>query len=503
MGFTKNKAWSIVIALILIIVFNVIMFMLPLEHGVLFWMGYSFEIFSIIFLLSVSLVLLNKSYINDKFHGLPVLSIGWLYFVIQTGLSVKQMTSVEFPYTYGIIFDVVLAAAASILLILTFAAGREIRHVEKEINEKVSYIRNLRADIELINVKDVEAANAINKLAEAVRFSDPMSHSLLSDIEHKIIEKFYVLKDNTDNASMVIAVCGDMQQLLKGRNEKCKALKNVQGPQREKDNSGGIIISGAFGIISIAILIALTICFVFIPNSKYNEAMVLYAQQRYDEAITAFSKLGNYKDSTYKIAEINEKIDDETYTAAESYYKEQNYVEALKLYSKLDDYKNSKDRIEQIYNKFATGGEIYFGTYKGNTIPWKILKTEQSRMLLITENPIEVLAFNNELKNITYETSSIRTWLNNDFLTEFSDEQKSRILKSEDELNDDIFILSEEEYKGYAETISFNTISDWWLRTKTDSGMMYVYGENSEVNTYGESVVRVMGVRPCVWINLK
>ena len=49
MGFTKNKAWSIVIALILIIVFNVTMFMLPLEHGVMFWMGYSFEIFSDIF----------------------------------------------------------------------------------------------------------------------------------------------------------------------------------------------------------------------------------------------------------------------------------------------------------------------------------------------------------------------------------------------------------------------------------------------------------------------
>ena len=502
MGFTKNKAWSIVIALILIIVFNVIMFMLPLEHGVMFWMGYSFEIFSIIFLLSVSLVLLNKSYINDKFHGLPVLSIGWLYFVIQTGLSVKQMTSVGFPYTYGIIFDVVLAAAASILLILTFAAGREIRHVEKEINEKVSYIRNLRADIELLNVKDVEAANAINKLAEAVRFSDPMSHSLLSDIEHKIIEKFYVLKDNTDNASMVIAVCGDMQQLLKERNEKCKALKNVQGPQREKDNSGGIIISGAFGIISIAILIALTICFAFIPNSKYNEAMVLYAQQRYDEAITAFSKLGNYKDSTYKIAEINEKIDDETYTAAESYYKEQNYVEALKLYSKLDDYKNSKDRIEQIYNKFATGGEIYFGTYKGNTIPWTILKTEQDRMLLITKDSVEKIAFNDEVKNITYENSTIRDWLNSDFINDFSTGQEERILKQTENSDDGIFILNKEEYDVYSKNLSLNIGTDWWLRTKTPAGMMFVTADG-DLNESGESVVRAMGVRPCVWINLR
>ena len=136
MGFTKNKAWSIVIALILITVFNVAMFTLPLEHGIMFWMGYSFEIFSVIFLLSVTLVLLNKSNINDKFHRLSALAVGWIYFVLQTGLSVKQMTSVEFPYAYGVIGDVVLAALASILLILTSAAGREIKQVEKQVKEK-------------------------------------------------------------------------------------------------------------------------------------------------------------------------------------------------------------------------------------------------------------------------------------------------------------------------------------------------------------------------------
>lgn len=499
MGFTKNKAWSIVIALILIIVFNVIMFILPLEHGVVFWMGYSFETFSVVFLLSTALLLLNKSDINDKIYGLPVLSVGWLYFVIQTVLSVKQMTSVQFPYTYGIICDVVLAGIACILLILTFAAGREISQAENEIGKKIFYIRNLRADIELLNVKDPEAADAINKLAEVVRFSDPMSHSQLSDIEHEISERFYILKDNADNASTVIAVCADMQQLLKERNEKCKILKKVPEPQKEKDNSGVGIVSVAFGAVSIAALIVLTTCFVFIPSSKYNEAMALYAQQRYDEATAAFTKLGNYKDSTYKISEINDKIIEKNYMLAESYYKEQNYVEALKLYSKLGDYKNSKDRIEQIYNKFATGGEIYFGTYKGSTIPWTIIKTEDDSMLMITEDSVENIAFNDEVKNISYENSTIRDWLNSDFIKDFSDGQKERILKKSD---DEIFILNKEEYEEYSKSLSQSTDADWWLRTKTPAGMMFV-NKDGKINENGESVVRAMGVRPCVWISLR
>lgn len=503
MGFTKNKAWSIVISLLALIVFNAIAFLLPVEHHIMFWMGYSFAIFSNLLLLVVTLVTLNKTNINDTFHGLPALSVAWIYFVVQIAFSTWQMTSTDFSYLGGIIGDTVLASITAVIIILIYAAVREIKETEKDIQEKVFYIKNLKSEIELLVVEDSKLAAQIKDLKDTVRFSDPMSHSQLTPLENKILNKFNVLKDNLDNSSIASTICDEMQQLLAERNKKCRLLKGVPEPKREQDNSGINILAITFGVLSVASIFVLVLCFVIIPNNKYHTAMALYNNEQYEEALVAFKDLGDYKDSILKANTIRDKIFDEKYQSAEDYYKSQRYVEAVKLYNELGDYKNSKDKIEQIYNKFAQGGKIYFGVYKNEPIAWKILKTEQSRMLLITENPIEVLAFNNELKNITYETSSIRTWLNNDFLTEFSEEQKSRILKSEDELNDDIFILSEEEYKGYAETISFNTISDWWLRTKTDSGMMYVYGENSEVNTYGESVVRVMGVRPCVWINLK
>ena len=190
MGFTKNKAWSVVIALIFAVAFNVIMFMLPLKHGIMFWMGYAFEMFSAVFLLLSAMVLLNKFDISGRFHALSALYVGWIYFVIQTVLSVKQMTSVQTSYMCGITADVILSAIACISLILTSAAQRKTVQTEKETYGKTSYIRNLRADIELLNAKDSDAANAINKLAEAVRFSDPMSHSMLFGLEHKISEKF-------------------------------------------------------------------------------------------------------------------------------------------------------------------------------------------------------------------------------------------------------------------------------------------------------------------------
>ena len=87
-------------------------------------------------------------------------------------------------------------------------------------------------------------------------------------------------------------------------------------------------------------------------------------------------------------------------------------------------------------------------------------------------------------------------------MEEFSIEQRGRIIKNVDEQNDDIFLLTKEQLKKYG-NVPLNTHGDWWLRDKTDAGMMFVYGEDETVNETGESVVRVMGVRPCVWISLK
>ncbi|MGN1203215.1 MAG: DUF6273 domain-containing protein [Eubacterium sp.] len=453
-------------------------------------------------MLAVTVITLNKSDINDTFHGLSALCIAWIYFIAQAALSIWQMVSFKFPYFYGIIADTVLAAAAIILLILTYAASVEIKANENKIAEKVFYIKNLQSDIELLVTNDVKLAGQIKDLRDTVRFSDPISHSQLTAVENKIENKFNLLKENIDNIGMATIICDEMQQLLADRNKKCKLLKNVPEPKKGKDNSGINILSVTFGILTAAAVFILVVCFVIVPNNKYNKAVSLYSGGQYEEALTAFEALGNYKDSLIKTHEIKEKILDEKYQSAEDCYKNQQYAEAVSIYNELGNYKDSKDKIEQIFNKLAIGDEIYFGFYQGVPIAWKILRTEKSRMLLITDSPVEQLAFNNELKNITYENSTIREWLNNEFLSEFSDEQISRILKT-DELNDNIFLLNEEEYRSYAENISFKTQSDWWLRTKTAAGMMFVSGESGEVNTYGESVVRNMGVRPCVWISLK
>lgn len=500
MGLTKNKAWSAVISILTLILFNAVSFLIPSYHSISFWMGYGFACFSNLFLLFVTIYTLSAPDKEKIFFRLSPLMIAWIYFIVQTAFSLYQMFGSNYPYFAVVITDIIIAVVMSVLLILSLIAEREIQQSESEIESKVFYIKKLKTDLDMLSTDNEKLFSKIKLLAEMVRFSDPMSHSNLKPIENKIENKFYMIRDNLDNISIALAACDDMEKLLNERNEKCKLFKHIPETKNKKDNSGIGIMAATFAIISFVLIVILTTSFIILPNGKYNEAMTLYNNGDYDMALLHFEKMGNYRNSVNMVNIINEKIIDKNYETAMEYYKNQQYNEALKLFEKIGDYKESKDMIEQIYNKLEVGGDIYFGEYNGVQLAWKILKTEKTRMLLILKNPIEDIAFNDELKNITYENSTIRKWLNNEFIDDFSETQKNRIIK-ENELNDNIFIFSTDEYEEYKNVIDFKTTTDWWLKTKTDAGMMYV-DKWGNVNNYGESVVRTMGVRPCVWINL-
>ncbi len=504
MGFSKNKGRSVVIALIVLVMFNVIAFALPpCKHTILFWLGYTFETFSVLSLLAVSLVAIEKASTNNTFLGLPPVNLTWIYFILQSATSLWQMTYFQLPYSYGIIINSCLAGIYLICLILTFAASDNIKQLETATTQKVTYIKELQTNLELLTSDDTEVLNKIGELVETVRFSDPISHSQLSDIESKINKNVYLLQNNINDKNNALQLCNEIKQLFQVRNKKCALLKNVSEPQSYiPDNSGIKIVTFAFGIIGSLVIAILIVCFIAIPANKYNSALALYNNKQYSQALEDFKNLGTYRNSPEMVDTIEETLQAEQYQLAEDYYQSQQYAQALKIYNDLGEYRDSQKRIEQIYNMTAKDNEIYFGVYKGNPIAWKILKTEESRMLLITKNSVEQLAFHDEVKNITWETSSIKNWLNGKFLNEFSAEQKAQIVKSTPE-SSDIFLLTEDEYNTYSRYTSFEANSDWWLRTKTDAGMMFVYGENGKLNTTGESVIRALGVRPCVWISLK
>ena len=68
---------------------------------------------------------------------------------------------------------------------------------------------------------DPEVKVALTKLAEAIRFSDPMSNEVLADLEKEISDKFAELKVAEDKTAIIKV----LDSLIVERNKKAKLLK--------------------------------------------------------------------------------------------------------------------------------------------------------------------------------------------------------------------------------------------------------------------------------------
>ena len=87
-------------------------------------------------------------------------------------------------------------------------------------------------------------------------------------------------------------------------------------------------------------------------NNNGTQAEELLAEADYDGAISVFSELGDYKDSTERVTEAEaakqEAINATNYEQAEKLLAEENYSGAIAVLSKLGDYKDSAERLLEI-----------------------------------------------------------------------------------------------------------------------------------------------------------
>ena len=188
------------------------------------------------------------------------------------------------------------------------------------------------------------------------------------------------------------------------------------------------------------------------------------------------------------------------------------------------------------------GAHICFGHYRQESdnqpkpIEWRILAKEDERILLISEYALDCQKYNKVWAGITWENSTIRAWLNNEFLNEaFSEEERERIAvvtvnpdknpkyqnNPGNATQDQVFLLSLPEAEHYFSSDEDRLckptdyavkrgakrldpgICAWWLRTpgcRQDSATQVGYG--GSIVTVGGSVdFNQNAVRPALWID--
>ncbi|MGN0474421.1 MAG: DUF6273 domain-containing protein [Acutalibacteraceae bacterium] len=188
------------------------------------------------------------------------------------------------------------------------------------------------------------------------------------------------------------------------------------------------------------------------------------------------------------------------------------------------------------------GEIIKFGRYPQGAndeiepIEWRVLDIKDGKALLLTEKLLDYVRYNEEYTKVTWETCTLRKWMNNDFIRKaFSSDEQRKIAtvtnanpnnpeygtKGGNPTQDKVFALSMDEVKRYFSTDksmkAYTTdyahkqgydLKDrsgwWWLRSPGHdcdfaARVFYVGG----VSTYGDIVLRNnVAARLALWLNL-
>lgn len=220
----KNKSMAYAILGIAFVLFNIIAFAIPAAKTATFWIAYVFT--TVAFALQIGIwkfAFKGTDTLKSKFLGIPLISVGITYLIIQIIAFAVFMVFPIAPSWIAIVVCALILGVSAICLIGTETGREEINRVEEKVEMKVFYIKSLQVDLEMLASEEPDSNTkvALTKLAEKIRFSDPMSNEALAGLEAEIADKVKELK-TAENKSAIISV---IDSLISERNKRAKTLK--------------------------------------------------------------------------------------------------------------------------------------------------------------------------------------------------------------------------------------------------------------------------------------
>lgn len=219
----KSKGMAYTVLGIAFVLFNVIGFAIPTVKTSTFWAAYVFTVIAFISQIAIwKFAFKDADTLKSKFLGIPLISVGITYLIIQL-IAFAVFMALPTASWIAVVVCALILGVSAICLIGTETGREEINRVEEKVEKKAFYIKSLQVDIEMLanSETNTETKAALTKLAEKIRFSDPMSNEVLAELEAEITAKVKELKI-AENKAEIIKV---LDSLITERNKKAKLLK--------------------------------------------------------------------------------------------------------------------------------------------------------------------------------------------------------------------------------------------------------------------------------------
>lgn len=226
----KNGLLVALIYFVIFVAYNLIVFMVFKGFNTIFWISYSFMIAAFaIHVLCVFFILKNVS-IRAVFFGIPLMSLSVYFVCAELFCSIvfmifKAAASVKLT----ILIQTLLLCVFIVIAIIAIMTRDVVQNVDSKIKENVYFMKSINAEVEMLVQKshNADTTAALKKLAEIIKYSDPMSNQIVSLQEQKIMQYMTELSTAFDSGNMNLTkeLCGKIELLFIERNKKLMISK--------------------------------------------------------------------------------------------------------------------------------------------------------------------------------------------------------------------------------------------------------------------------------------
>ena len=228
----KNSALRgpVIIAIVLA-VYLVLAFVIPFAKTAVFWFSLLFTVIAFAAQVYVLKIAFDKGEpVRSKFYGFPLARLGLIYAVVQIVVSFIFMAlAAVCPGWVCLSVCVLLLAAAAVGLISAEIVRDEVERQDVQLKADVSAMRALQSLSSSLPAlcADAEAKAELEKLAEAFRFSDPVSKPALAESEAELAGMMNELQAAVvdGDVTAVTDLCRRVSARLAERNRLCKLNK--------------------------------------------------------------------------------------------------------------------------------------------------------------------------------------------------------------------------------------------------------------------------------------
>lgn len=225
------KVYPLIVFIAILAAINVIYFLVPIPKITASpWIAYGFTMFSVLFTCGTLYFSFFKNEpVKSKAYGFPVFRCAQIYMVFQVVFfAVVCLFSLAIPDWVTLIVCI-LALIFALIGVLSAETARTIIN-NQEQRDAVATAQNtyfrLDAAALLNKCTDPAVKPELEKLADDIRYSDPVSTPALNDVESYISNQMRALDMQLNsNSEIELKLIADIRRAIADRNQRCKMLK--------------------------------------------------------------------------------------------------------------------------------------------------------------------------------------------------------------------------------------------------------------------------------------